>query len=179
MAGACQHTIEGDSIINEQQRPNDGVSAFVQACVSPNATREDALGIFDELNVSQWISDSPNAGFPRGEFVNQKYLREVGPRGIEGHAYVRLKGYESYCAVRIRGSWLNKAQQPISDALSEGGFKYVENFAQAQEQDFQISKLSGVYQNRGRYFLLIAAQSAQRAGRITDLEFFEFTPNKR
>ncbi len=170
---ACQSTLEGNSIAREQQRPDDGIEAFTSACIKTDATRESARRVFDNFNIFRTVRNSANGTFPGGEFIDQAYAKEVGPRGIEHYLKSRLGEHESYCVVRIRGLWMNDAQQPISNALSEDGFKYVENFAQAQEQDFQISKLSGVYQNRGRYFLLIAAQSAQRAGRITDLEFYE------
>ncbi|SLN50494.1 hypothetical protein [Ruegeria meonggei] len=177
LVAACQTTTDGSSAFKSGQRPDDGIAAFVEACIAPNATRKNALIVFDKYRVAHKIASNSNGTFPGGEFVDQQYIEEVGYLKVGARVQGRLKSNRSYCAVRIEGLWLNDAQQPISSALAKNGFRFVEEYEPPRDTPFKMSELSGVYQNGAKYYALLAGQSANAPGRITDLEFFELATN--
>ena len=149
-------------------RPSDGIAAFVDGCIIPDASETHARAAFAQHKVKYGIADTPSGHFPAGEVFTKtgnKYIDRL----------TKNAGFETRCTVRVRNLWVDDALDPVSKQLAEEGFRKVANAAPhfvAYNMDsitFRKSPVSGIYLNRNRRFLIMIVESTQPPGRITDL----------
>ena len=154
-------------------RPADGINAFLTACLVKNGKAEKANEVFLSKNMTLFISNSPTGKFPAGRVIGN------GPPIPRAKGRPLSSGRILSCKVRIRAHWLAMADGPMVARLQAIGLRKVgpvPTIEPRSRMKVVHGQASGLYQGWGRSFLVIAAQTTQRGGRLTELEITEIVP---
>ena len=160
-AGFIASPINAENLTRAEKihRPADAISAFVNGCIvsSPNRTQTEA--VFQKFGLASYISNKPTGSFPAGWFLDDPTNR----------VRAEIQHHDTWCAVRIRGLWANRAGAAIQARLSQLGFKKTDLPSTVTPKRRSKAVINAIYKLRGVPYVVIAIQLTGRGGRITDL----------
>ena len=148
-------------------RPQDGIRAFAEGCITATPSQQRADDAFGKYNLALRISSRPQGDFPAGNY-----------NAFNASGTART-GKVSECRVRIRGLWLSSADPAIANALKKAGFTQIKSLpakTRRNRSSIQNGRAAGLYRARGKTFLVQVAQVRQKAGRTTELAIVQLAP---
>lgn len=155
-----QHSALSAGSAEQAHRPADGISAFLEGCISTSGSKQRAEAAFTKYDLATGISNRPQGDFPAGRFHTYS------------SAETARTGKLNACQVRIRSLWLTSADSVVAHTLKAAGFTQVKGIPAKEKQNgmrIENGSSAGFYSARGKTFFVQVAQVRQKAGRLTEL----------